>query len=276
MIFAAGHVILTVALAQLRLSRRYPGLLLVDAARPLMMSLVPVFLGRALGGADAYRAFKAQVGVDDPRCYVLLGTLLLSMTSGVLWNLGFWVRREMQSGTLTANYLCPVPRAWLLAGTALHGFLRDIVIFLVSFAMGVLLFRIELQSTRVLSMLALILFSTLPLYGLGVLYATAVLRLKEARALTMSLQWLATLLVGASYPIAVLPRALRYLALLFPATWSTNAARAAFFGAGWLLDHWYFDMAIIALHASCLPVLGATLFTSAERKLLRGEGIGAF
>lgn len=84
------------------------------------------------------------------------------------------------------------------------------------------------------------------------------------------------LLDGVYYPVTVLPRFLRAVALLFPPSWVLQGARAAMLGIAYYLGHWYLDMAVLGALLVAFPLLGAWVFRATERGLRRQAGIGEF
>jgi len=273
---AALGVIFAVARAHLTTMRRYPGYLAVDAVLPVIVTLAPLLIGQALAGPGALRNFTANTGALDPRAYMLLGASQLIIVSGALWNLGAWMRRELQTGTLEALYLCPAPRWWILAGVCLYGLCRDLLVFLLAIAIGGLVLGIDLLDARLAFAILLVASGSLSLYGLSLAYAALVLRLKDVTALTQLAQYAVGLLLGAFFPIHVLPTALQWLARAFPPMWITQGMRAIMLDVGWQLGAWYRDLAVVAAFSLATPVLGFLAFRRAESEMRRRGGVGGY
>ncbi|HYN86970.1 MAG TPA: ABC transporter permease [Ardenticatenaceae bacterium] len=269
-------VVVAVAVSRLKITSRYPGYLLVDVSLPIMFAAVPILLGRSMAGPGGGQAFAGNTGTANYVAYMLIGSNVFMIVSGALWNIGFWIRREQQTGTLEALYLAPVSRFWILAGVALYGTVRNLLALAVSFTVGCLLFGINPVQGDILIALGFLLLGVVPLYGVSLLYGALVLRLKEANAMIQIAQWLVSLLMGIFFPVAVLPPLLRWLALAFPPTWMNNGVRAALLDVGWFFDTWYADFAVLGAFAVFVPVVGYAIFRRMERGLLRGEGIGTF
>ena len=96
----------------------------------------------------------------------------------------------------------------------------------------------------------------IPLYGITLIFAAVVLRVKEASALVNLMQWLISFLMGVFFPLALLPAFLRNIALLFPPTWMTNGARASLLGVGYFLKEWYFDLSVLWGFVFLAPLIG--------------------
>lgn len=269
-------IMLKVAETQLRLISRYPGSLAIDVIMPIVTTAIPILLGRSLTGSFDAQAFAANTGTTDYVPYMLIGSSMLTVVTTALWNVGFWVRREQQTGTLEAIYLAPASRFWVLAGVALYGMVRSLVSLMLSFILGCLIFGINPLQGHIGLAFSFLLLGLVPVYGLSLIYGAVVLRLKEAGALIQIAQWLTSLLMGIYFPITVFPPLLRWIALVFPPTWMNNGIRAALLGVGWFFDSWYADLGVLAVFAVIMPVLGYNLFAVVERKMQRNEGVGTF
>jgi ABC-2 type transport system permease protein len=270
------QVVLQVALARLRMMSRYPGWFLLDIAIPTLMAAFPILLGQSMAGPSAGEYFRLNTGTDNYVAYLLIGANVFMLVSGALWNFGFWLRREQQTGTLEALYLAPASRWLVLSGVALYGALRNVASFGVAFTLGCLLFRVNPFQGDIILALGFLLLGLIPLYGVSLLYGAVVLKLKEANALIQLAQWAVSFLMGIFFPIAVFPPLLRAVALMFPPTWMNNGVRAALLGVGWFFQTWYRDLAVLAASCVVAPLLGYWVFLGTERRIKANEGVGQF
>jgi ABC-2 type transport system permease protein len=264
------------ALTWLRLNSRYRGWFLLDIMIPTVIAGFPILLGQSLAGDDAAQNFAANAGTANYVAYLLIGSNVFSIISRALWTIGFWLRREQQTGTLEALYLSPSSRWLILSGLSLYSAARSLLTFLVAFAVGCLVFQVNPLQGNLLLALVFLTLGMIPLYGMSLLYGALVLQLKEANALIELAQWLVSFLVGIYFPIALFPPLLRAVALLFPPTWVNNGVRAALLGVGWFFQTWYFDLAVLAAFCFAAPVLGYWLFLGVERRIKANEGVGQF
>jgi ABC-2 type transport system permease protein len=254
----------------------YPGWFLLDVFIPIVTAAIPILLGRATGGADAATNFAQRAGTSNYAAFLLIGANTFLMTLRAFWDIGLWLRKEQQTGTLESLYTTPADRRWILAGLAAFNLARGLVNFFLSYLLGCLVFSVNpLQGNYVIA-IAFLCVGVIPLYALSLLYGALVLRLKETNALIQIAQSLLTLAMGIYYPVTVLPPLARALALLVPPTWMTNGMRAALLDTGYLLGAWPLDLAVLA--AMCLigPPLAFTIFRRTERSLQRGAGMGEF
>jgi ABC-2 type transport system permease protein len=265
-----------VALSRVRMQSRYPGWLLLDIALPTFIAAIPILIGQAIAGPGAAANFAANTGTSNYVAYLLIGSNIFWVVVGALWNFGFWLRREQQTGTLEALYLVPTSQGWILAGVALYGAVRSILIFGIAFSLGCLIFQVNPLKGDILLALAFLAIGIIPIYGLSLLYGALVLKFKEANALIQVAQWLLSFLMGIYFPISVFPPLLRAVALLLPPTWMTNGVRASLLGVGWFFQTWYFDLAVLAAFCAIAPLLGYRVFLGTERGIKRNEGVGQF
>jgi len=255
---------------------RYRGWFLLDIMIPTMLAAIPILLGQAMAGPNAGENFRLNTGTDNYVAYLLIGSNVFMVVSGAMWNFGFWLRREQQTGTLEALYLAPTSKWLILSGVALYGALRSIVNFGMAFTLGCLLFRVNPFQGDILLALAFLLVGLIPLYGVSLLYGAVVLKLKEANAMIQLAQWTVSFLMGVFFPIAVFPPFLRAVALLFPPTWMNNGVRASLLGVGWFFQTWYRDLAVLFAFCAVAPVLGYWIFLRTERRIKVNEGVGQF
>jgi ABC-2 type transport system permease protein len=264
------------AVSRLRMMSRYRGWFLLDIMIPTAIAAIPILLGQAIAGPNAGELFRRNTGTANYVAYLLIGSNVFMIVSGALWNFGFWLRREQQTGTLEALYLAPASRWLVLSGVALYGALRNLVNFGLAFTLGCLLFRVNPFQGDILLALGFLLLGLIPLYGVSLLYGALILKLKEANAMIQLAQWAISFLMGIFFPIAVFPPLLRAVALLFPPTWMNNGVRAALLGVGWFFQTWYRDLAVLAAFCVVAPLLGYWVFLGTERRIRANEGVGQF
>ena len=267
-----------VALMRFRIMSRYPGYRLFDIIMPTFIAAMPILLGQAVGGSAAQAAanFERNTGTANYVAYLLIGSNVFMMVSGTLWNVGYWLRREQETGTLEALYLAPTGRGSILVGISLYGTARMLFNFVVAFTLGSIVFQVNPLQGNILLALAFLLVGFIPLFGISLLYGAIILRIKAANALIQLAQWVISFLMGLFFPIAIFPAWLRVVALLFPPTWMNNGVRASLLGVGFFFERWYFDLAVLGIFCVIAPWLGYWLFTHTEQAVKRSEGVGEF
>ena len=128
----------TLAMAKARVQqlRRYPGWLLLDIILPIIFAALPILMGRALAGDAVAENFEMNTGSAEYVAYLIIGGNIFVLVTGAMWNIGFWVRREQQTGTLEALYLTPTSRAVMVAGVALYQAIRGLFTSTIAYLAG--------------------------------------------------------------------------------------------------------------------------------------------
>jgi ABC-2 type transport system permease protein len=267
-----------VTVMRLRVMSRYPGGTLFDIVMPTFIAAMPILLGQAIGGSAGQAAanFERNTGTANYVAYLLIGSNVFTMVSGTLWNVGYWLRREQETGTLEALYLAPTGRGSILLGISLYGMIRMLFNFVVAFALGSLVFRVNPLQGDILLAIVFLLVGFIPLFGISLLYGALILRIRAANALIQLAQWGISFLMGLFFPIAIFPAWLRFVALAFPPTWMNNGVRASLLGVGFFFEHWYLDLAMLGIFSVLTPWLGYWLFRRTEQSIKRAEGVGEF
>ncbi len=259
---------------------RTPFYWILDLALPVLIAFVPLLLGRSIGGAGAGAAFARNTGTERAFHFMLLGSVQFVLVGGALFNVGSWVRRELQAGTLEAVFTTPAQRIVIVAGVCLYGMLRDLSVLAVALLAGWGLGHAVgaggwgASGTRLALAVGWVALGSIPTYALATCYAALVLHLKEVSALTQLLQGAAGLLMGAFFPIELLPRALQMLSWSFSPSWSIHGLRALLLDMPWRLGSSASDLLVLLGFALSTPVLATTFFRRAEQRLLNSSGFG--
>ena len=255
---------------------RYPGQVVTDMIIPIVFAAMPILLGRASAGPDAATIFKENTGTDNYVAFMLIGSSVFSIVSYAFWHIAYWLRWEMETGTLEALYLTPTSRLWVAAGTALYSMIRSIVASFASFFIGSWVLGVNPFQGELLLALVFILVGLIPLYGMTLLFGAVILKIKEANALINLMQWAVNFLMGVFFPVTIFPPLVKLLALLFPPTWMTNGVRSALLGIGFFFGEWYLDLAVLWGFMIIAPLFGYWVFTKVENGVRRNEGVGQF
>jgi len=255
---------------------RYPGQVLMDIVIPIVFAAMPILLGRATAGGDAAAVFEANTGTANYVGFMIIGASAFSMVSYAFWHIAYWIRWEMETGTLEALYLSPTSRLWVAAGTSLYSLIRSVLAALVSYFLGSWILGVNPVQGELLLALAFLVVGAIPLYGVALLFGAVVLKLKDASALINVMQWGVSFLMGVFFPISIFPTFIKVIALLFPPTWMTNGVRSALLGVGYFFGEWYFDLAVLWLFLIIAPFVGYQVFLKVENGIRRNEGVGQY
>ncbi len=271
-------IVLTVLKARFLIISRYRGSLFMESLLPLVFAAMPILIGVAVAGGDSSAAqnFQANVGTADYKLYMLLGASVFVVVSIMLWIVGFWIRREMEMGTLESIYLSPAKRIHVVSGIASYAFIRSAIAFVAALLVGSLVFSVNPFRGEVLMAAIFLLLGLLPLWGLAFLFGALILKIKEANSVIQSLQWVVSFLMGVFFPIAAFPPLLQYVAMTFPPTWMNQGVRASLLNLSYFFGTWYFHLAVMFAFALVVPLIGYSIFLTAEKRLKRREGVGQY
>jgi len=110
-------VVWSVFRARIKIITRYKGAVLLESIIPVIFAGLPILLGSAVAGSESLAAknFSTYTNLDpahpftaeDFRLYMMMGSNTFMVVSLMLWLIGYWVRREQETGTLEALYLAP-------------------------------------------------------------------------------------------------------------------------------------------------------------------------
>lgn len=272
-----SNLLVVLASARTRLINlsRYPGQIIMDIIVPIVFAAMPILLGRSMGPGST-QVFQSNTGTDNYVAYMLIGSSVFSIVSYAFWHVAYWLRWEMETGTLEALYLTPTNRIFVVAGTALYSLLRSIISVFISYVLGSYILGSNPWQGDLLLAFLFILAGLIPLYGMTLLFGAVVLKVKEANALINVMQWGVSFLMGVFFPIAIFPPAMKFIALLFPPTWMTNGVRSSLLGIGYFFETWYLDLAVLGVFLFIAPFFGYWVFSRVETGIRRNEGVGQF
>ena len=273
---AKRDVVRTVFLARIKIITRYKGAIFMEALLPIVFAAMPVLLGTTVAGANAGAVFEERVGTSNFRLYMLIGAATFTVVSLMLWLIGYWVRREQETGTLESLYLAPARRIYVLAGVTSYAFVRAMIAFLIAILLGSVVFQVNPFEQGMGLAIVFLAIGFLPLWGLAFMFGAFIMKIKEADAVIQVLQWVLSFLMGVFYPLTLLPVYLQTVVKLFPPTVMTDGVRASLLGINFLYNSAFASLAVLFAMALVVPLLGYKVFESTERRLRRKEGVGHY
>lgn len=251
---------------------RYPLNAAFQVLQPIIWLTPVYFMGRSFAGAGDSGGFAAYAGTGDYMSFIIVGAVISSYVSAVLWGMGYALKTEMDAGTLESNWLTPVPRPLFLVGQTLASLALTTLTSAGVVALGWLLFGFRVTGDVFLAALV-----TIPLlvalYGFGFAFAGLVLLLKEANTLVDVSSFALPLLSGAQFPVQVLPPLLLPLSLALPLTYGYDAVRGLLLGTKTLVPIAY-EVGILLVFMGLMGALGYTVFKRVERRCQRLGTIG--
>ncbi len=192
-----------------------------DTLLPFLTVAAYVYVYRAMNAPPEYTGF------------VILGGILMSFWTHILWSMGMQLFWEKEMGNLAAYLMTPMPRPALLTGMALGGMVmtgsRALIIFLAS----KFVFGIHFNVTEPWLALAVFLATLGALYGLGMSLCS--LFFIAGRGVNHSIQLMHEpmyFLGGFYFPVKQLGTMLASAAAAFiPVTLGLDALRQTMFSA---------------------------------------------
>ncbi len=150
----------------------------------------------------------------------LIWIIEYSITLGSLWNI--WTRN------LTNLFISPLRLSEYILAHTLSGFIKSVLILLFSAVLSIYIFDFNLFDVGFLPLVLSIINFSLFSYALGIFILGMIFRFGlRIQAAAWSAVGLFQPLCAALYPLSVLPTALQYFAVIFPATHTFEAARYA-------------------------------------------------
>jgi len=271
-------VVRTVLIARLKIISRYKGSIFLEALLPIIFAALPILLGVAIAGgpANAGQNFLETTGTANYALYMLVGSSVFMVVSIVLWLIGYWVRREQETGTLESLYLAPAKRITVLAGVTTYAMIRGIGAFFIALILGSLVFGVNPLQGNLLIAFGFLAVGLVPLWGIAFLFGAFVMKVKEANSVIQLMQWAVAFLMGVYFPITVFPAVVRALAVAFPPTVMNDGVRAAILEIPTVFGSLPLSFAILLAMAVIAPLIGYEAFLLAERRIKRREGLGQF
>jgi len=237
----------------------------------LVYSLVSVlsigYLAAGLGSAGG--AAPGRIDLHRAQLYLLIGALLWAYLSIVFMEISFSVMWERWEGTIEYTFMAPVRRVTHLLGVCAFAIGYGLVRTLVVLAISVPLFHLDLSRADAVSALVVLVVSTFPLVGLGVLASVLPLLSPErGEQMTVAMQGILLLASGVYYPVTVLPGPVQAMAWASPMTYTLDGIRGALIegrGPAAVAP----DLLALVLMGVVLLPLGLLTFGWAERRAKR-------
>ncbi|MCG8532020.1 MAG: ABC transporter permease, partial [Desulfovibrionales bacterium] len=217
------RAIIGIFIRQFKIFTRYPMNAIFRIFEPIIWFTPIYFMGKGFAVNGQNTGFAAYTGTGDYVAFLLLGSILASYVSAVLWGIGFSIKTQMDTGVLESNWLTPVPRLTHLIGqssfsvvlTTLNSCGIALIIWLI--------FGYELSFEKIVMAILTVLPMLVAIYGFGFGFAALVMLIREANTLIDTGNFIINILSGARFPITVLPRFLMVVSLSIPLTYGYDA-----------------------------------------------------
>jgi ABC-2 type transport system permease protein len=271
------RALLVMAQKQWLIFRRYPSWVAAFLIWPLIFPLGTIFTAHALSGPDATSlpVFVGLTGTSDYAGYIIIGLTMYTWLNITLWDVGFQLRDEQMRGTLESNWLCPVWRFSILLGPSLCKLAVSFFFLGLGAVEYWLVYGVNIVGDNPLLVLAIILLVIPSIYGIGVAFASLVVRLQEASAMVFLVRGIFMIFTGVSYPLAVMPEWMQAVGAWLPLTYAIHAIRAvALNGDG--LANITSDLQMLLIFALVIPAAGYLIFRYIERRARRVGALGRY
>lgn len=269
-LFSEIRALLAVARKEWIIFRRYPSWVVAFAIWPILFPMGYIFAAKALGGPDgsSLSVFGQLTGTTDYVAYMVIGTVLWMWLNVTLWDVGFFLRNEQMRGTLESNWLCPTGRISIMLGACLTKLVTSLMLLACTVIEFKLFFNVDLVKGSVGLLLLIFLLVIPSIYGLGLAFASLVIRFREANAMVFLVRGIFMIFCGITYPLVVLPDWMRGIASLLPLTYAIQSTRAVVLAGAAFADVLP-DLLMLGVFAVVMPSLGYIAFRLAERRSRR-------
>ena len=252
---------------------RYPLNAIFRIIEPIIWFIPIYFMGKGFAVNGHNAGFAAYTGTGDYIAFLLLGVILSSYVSAVLWGIGLSLKNQMDTGVLESNWLTPIPRLTHLIGQSLF---NVIVTTLNSGGMALVIwgiFGFEFKFEKIGAAILTALPMLVAIYGFGFGFAALVMLIREANTLIDTGNFILNSLSGANFPITVLPRFLTVISLSIPLTYGYDAVRGLLLGTKTILPIQTSQL-ILVIFMFVMIVFGVLVFKWLERRCRRLGTIG--
>jgi ABC-2 type transport system permease protein len=215
---------------------------------PVVQATLAVYLFRA--ASESHRLLEAAVGAG-----------LMGVWSSVLFGSGGAIQNQRWQGTLEMIMIAPRRPVLVLLPVTLASALTGTYAMLATLAWGRLLYGIRLDFAHPVAFAVAAPVCVLALGMFGLLLAATFVLMRNANALTNTLEYPIWLVSGMLVPITVLPGWTTPVAAALPTTWGARALREAVSGG----PVWPSLGVCVAISTACL-LLGAVALTHVERR----------
>lgn len=271
--------------------KAYKGALIFFIVLSIVFAMLPIFLGRYIGGDNFAANFEASGGGKHPEAFILLGTNGWMLVLFALWDYAGYLREEQQQGTLESLFLTPAHQSLIIMGRGAFSALLATGTFLVGVTVGLLLLDPEvLFSLDIIPFsiaVGMLILGFVPVLGLSMAIGAMVVRFKEINNILNVLQFFFGSLMGVFFPITMLPLAGQVLSFLFPGTWLVQDIRYVVAGSPPMLTLLglekvlgnfpvLFDFLVLLVLAVAWAFAGWAVFSRTLGRLKKNEGIGQY
>lgn len=270
------RVIMAVAKKGLAQMIRYPTWIIQFIVWPLIFPLIYILSAVGMAGPQksGLAAFDSVAGTKNFMGFIVIGTMVWMWVNIVMWGFGTFLRDEQMRGTLESNWLCPIKKIDLLIGGASLSMIESVLLTFISVIEYRLVYGIHFTGS-VLSWILCFLVMIPGVYGFGTMFASLVLWVKETSAAVQLVRGSIMILCGITFPAAIMPDWMQFIANFMPFTFGISAARTIMINGGSIMDALP-DLLICLGEGFIYMIIGKICFTAVENKVRNSGSLERF
>lgn len=200
--------------------------------------------------------------------FAVIGAGMMGVWNANLWTSGRIVEGERRGGTLSMLIASPTPFPIILVGKSLSNAFASLISLVVTFATGLIAFRLELDIANPVAFIISLLLTLISMTCFGLVLGSAFVLTRNAGDFMEAANYPIFILSGLMFPLTILPTWLKPLSSILAPTWGNLALGAS---AGLIADNpWVIDLYLIGLSLAYL-LIARVLFKQVEF-LVRRDG----
>jgi ABC-2 type transport system permease protein len=200
--------------------------------------------------------------------YAVIGAGMMGVWNANLWTSGRIVEGERRGGTLSMLIASPTPFPIILVGKSLSNAFASLISLVVTFATGLIAFRLELDIANPAAFIVSLLLTLISMTCFGLVLGSTFVLTRNAGDFLEAANYPIFILSGLMFPLTILPAWLKPLSSILAPTWGNLALGAA---AGLVADNpWVIDLYLIGL--SLIYLFIARLLFKQVEFLVRRDG----
>jgi ABC-2 type transport system permease protein len=247
---------------------RYRGAFLLTAVGALTELAAFYYLSRAIGPG-----FRPE-GLDY-FSFLLVGTGFYTFLVMGIHSFLQTVQEAQQTGTFEVLMTTPTPPPILVSLSAMSAFSRNVLQLVLYLGVGLLIFGGNAPRPAVAASVLVFFLSVAIAIAIGLMAAALQVAIQKGPLVLWALGSGAWLLTGTLFPVASLPRGLRFIAELIPITHALDAMRKALLHAA-TVSTLRREIGILTSFVLILLPLGLAMFSYSLRRARQEGTLSAF
>ncbi len=191
--------------------------------------------------------------------FILIGTLFFNFVESV-WSFVFSLRYYMRTGEFEGLFCTPLTNSEIIIGLSVYPLVK-VIIGSIPLFLFLLIFNISSITTfTVFVSMIVFTLSLICSYSIAFLLFSLTLVYKDGKSIVSMLGNIAPLFSGLYFSVSILPEYVKYVAMLFPFTYSLELLRNVIIGTEMLFD-FHVEMIILIIMTFIYAISCKILFT---------------